>query len=124
MPIKSSLDLEVYQLAYKFAMKIFELTKKFPPEEKFSLTDQLRRSSRSVAGNTVEGWGKRVYANNFKRHLIDAAGSLEESKAWLLFARDCKYLTAEVCNEIFTEAEILGSKLRRLHDNWKDFDNP
>jgi four helix bundle protein len=121
MPIKSFLDLEVYQLAHKFAMKVFEITRTFPNEERFALTDQLRRSSRSIAGNTAEGWGKRVYINSFKRHLIDANGSLEESKAWLLFAKDCKYITEDICNELFKDAEVIGTKLCRLHDTWKDF---
>jgi four helix bundle protein len=121
MPIKSFLDLEVYQLAHKFAMKIFEITKNFPTEEKYSLTDQIRRSSRSIAVNTAEGWGKRIYVGNFKRHLVDGIGSLEESKSWLLFARDCNYLSIDMYNKLLAEAEVLGTKIRRLHDNWKDF---
>jgi len=121
MPIKSFLDLEVYQLAHKFAMKIFAITKKFPTEEKYSLTDQIRRSSRSIAVNTAEGWGKRIYVGNFKRHLVDGIGSLEESKSWLLFAKDCNYITIELYNQLLAEAEVLGTKIRRLHDNWKDF---
>ena len=121
MSIKSFLDLEVYQLAHKFAMRIFEITKRFPVEEKYSLTDQVRRSTRSIAVNTAEGWGKRTYTGNFKRHLVDGMGSLEESKSWLLFAKDCNYITIEIYNQLLTEAEVLGSKLRRLHDKWKDF---
>jgi four helix bundle protein len=61
MAIKSFLDLEMYVLAHTFAMKIFEITKCFPSDEKYSLTDQIRRSSRSIAGNIAEGWGKREY---------------------------------------------------------------
>jgi four helix bundle protein len=121
MAIKSFLDLEVYQLAHKFAMTIFEITRNFPFEERFSLTDQIRRSSRSIAVNTAEGWGKRIYINCFKRHLIDGLGSLEESKSWLLFAKDCNYITMDIYNQLLDEAEVLGSKLRRLHDTWKDF---
>jgi four helix bundle protein len=121
MPIKSFLDLEVYQLAHKFAMRIFEVTKTFPYEERFSLTDQVRRSTRSIAVNTAEGWGKREYVGNFKRHLVDGMGSLEESKSWLLFAKDCNYITIDIYNQLLTEAEVLGSRLRRLHNNWKDF---
>jgi len=121
MPIKSFLDLEVYQLAHKFAMKVFEITKKFPIEEKYSLTEQIRRSSRSIAVNTAEGWGKRIYVGNFKRHLVDGIGSLEESKSWLLFAKDCSYINIELYNQLLAEAEVLGTKIRRLHDNWKDF---
>lgn len=121
MAIKSFLDLEVYQLAHTFAMKVFEITQRFPSEEKYSLTDQIRRSSRSIAVNTAEGWGKREYVGNFKRHLVDGMGSLEESKSWLLFAKDCNYITIDICNQLLMEAEVLGAKLRRLHDTWKDF---
>jgi four helix bundle protein len=121
MAIKSFLDLETYQLAHQFAMRIFELSKSFPSEEKYSLTDQIRRSSRSVAVNVAEGWGKRKYINSFKRHLVDANGSLEESRAWLVFARDCNYITPIIYKELMNESEIIGSKLWRLHDNWKDF---
>lgn len=121
MPITSLLDLEVYQPAHKFAMKIFEITKRFPLEEKYSLTDQVRRSSRSVAVNTAEGWGKREYIGNFKRHVVDGMGSLEESKSWLLFVKDRNYLTIDIYNQLRSEAEVLGPGLRRLHDNWTDF---
>ena len=84
MPIKSFQDLEVYQLSHAFAMKIFFLTAHFPTEEKYSLTDQIRRSSRSVAANIAEGWGKRIYINNFKKQLVDANDSLEESKIMVI----------------------------------------
>ena len=89
-PIKTFRDLEVYELSRKLALKIFILSKKFPPEEKYSLTDQVRRSSRSIAANIAEAWGKRIYEDGFKRHLIDALGSLEETKSWLLSGYDCE----------------------------------
>ena len=88
MPIKTFTDLDVYNLSHELAMEVFYLTQKFPPEEKYSLTDQVRRSSRSVAVNIAEGWGKRIYPANFKRHLVDSNGSLEETKSWLLFSKD------------------------------------
>lgn len=121
MAIKTFQDLEVYKLSHEFAMKIFSLTKNFPLEERFSLTDQIRRSSRSVAANIAEGWGKRIYINNFKRHLVDSNGSLEESKSWLLFSKDCDYINEQTKLELFSKAEAIGSKLWRLHDTWKDF---
>ncbi len=121
MPIKTFQDLEVYQLSHAFAMKIFFMTSNFPVEEKYSLTDQIRRSSRSVAANIAEGCGKRRYINNFKKQLVDANGSLEESKSWLLFSKDCNYINNEKRAELFNEAEVIGSKIWRLHDNWKDF---
>ena len=90
--IKSYKDLKVYKLSYKLAMEIFWMTKTFPKEELYSLTSQIRDSSRSVPGNIGEGWAKRRYENIFKRHLIDAIGSCEETKILLDFSLDCKYI--------------------------------
>ena len=90
--IKSINDLKIYKLAYKLAMEIFEISKKFPKEETFSLTDQIRRSSRSVAINIREGFAKRKYENVFIKQLNDSFGSSEETRGWLSFAKDCKYL--------------------------------
>jgi four helix bundle protein len=92
MAIKTIHDLEVYRLAYSLAMQIFKQTIRFPKEEIYSLTDQIRRSSRSVAINIREGYAKRTYENVFTRHLNDAFGSSEETRGWLLFARDCGYM--------------------------------
>jgi len=117
--IKTVKDLEVYLLAYKMAMNIFEASKCFPAEEKFSLTDQIRRSSRSVAVNISEGWGKRVYVQLFKRHLIDSIGSLEETKSWLSFAKDCGYLSKSEYLKLDSESDKIGSKIYRLYENWK-----
>lgn len=121
MPIKTFQDLEVYQLAHSFAMKIFYITQTFPKEEKYSLTDQMIRSTRSIAANIAEGWGKRIYINHFKKHLIDANGSLEESKSWLLFSKDCNYINQYELSELFKQSETIGAKLWRLYDNWKSF---
>jgi four helix bundle protein len=90
--IKSCKDLKVYQLAYKLAIEIFEITKQFPNKETYSLTDQIIRSSRSVAINIREGFAKRKYEQVFIRHLNDALGSSEETRGWLDFALDCKYI--------------------------------
>lgn len=84
MGIKSIDDLKVYNLAFELAMEIFKLTLNFPKEERFSLTDQIRRSSRSVAINIREGFAKRKYENVFIRHLNDALGSSEETRGWLV----------------------------------------
>jgi four helix bundle protein len=120
--IKTFRDLQVYQIAHALAMRIFELSKSFPAEERYSLTDQVRRSSRSVAVNIAEGWGKRVYENSFKRHLIDSTGSLEESKSWILFALNCQYINQEQYDSLIAEYEILGAKLYRLYETWKSFE--
>ena len=86
-------DLKVYQLAYKLAMEIFEITKSFPKEERYSLTDQIRRSSRSVPGNIAEAWKKRIYPKMFVSKIIDAAGEAGETEVWLDIAKDAEYLS-------------------------------
>lgn len=121
MPIKKFLDLDTYKLSRELAKEIFQLTLKFPPEETYSLTDQIRRSSRSVKANIAEGWGKRIYINSFKRHLVDSNGSLEETKSWCISALDCDYISEEVYNDLTNKAEIIGGKLWKLHDTWTDF---
>jgi four helix bundle protein len=88
-------DLKVYQLAYKLAMEIFELSKSFPKEEKYSLTDQIVRSSRSVPANIVEGWMKRLYVKMFISKMNDSLGESGETEVWLNFSLDCGYITKE-----------------------------
>src|SRR2546429_2131104 len=88
-------DLKVYQLAYKLAMEIFHLSKAFPKEEIYSLTDQIRRSSRSVAANLAEGFRKRRYPNMLVSKLTDCDGEATETQVWLDFALDCGYLSKE-----------------------------
>ena len=117
--IQSFNDLEVYQIARKLEKEIFNLTKKFPAEEKYSLTDQIRRSSRSVKANIAEGWGKKFYVDVFKRHLIDSSGSKDETISWLQSALDCNYISEEVFNSLYKEYDILGSKIFKLWENWK-----
>lgn len=93
--LKGHRDLKVYQLADNLAMEIFEVSKAFPKEEKYSLTDQIRRSSRSVAANIAEGFRKRQYPKMFVSKLADADGEATETQVWLDFARDSKYLSPE-----------------------------
>lgn len=96
MYVKSAKDLDVYKLAYEQAMEIFSLSKVFPKEEKYSLTDQIRRASRSVCGNLREAWAKRKYIAHFASKLTDCDGENAETDTWLDFARDCGYITIEV----------------------------
>jgi four helix bundle protein len=117
--IKSYKDLEVYNLSYQLAMEIFQLTKKFPKEELYSLSSQIVRSSRSVSANIVEVWAKRVYENKLKVHLIDVLGSATETQNWILFAKDCNYLTTEEFNSLNDKLELIGKMLTKLHQNWK-----
>jgi len=88
-------DLKVYQLAYKLAMEIFDITKTFPKEERYSLTDQIRRSSRSVAANIAEAWKKRIYPKMFLSKIIDSAGEAGETEVWLDIGKDAGYLSVE-----------------------------
>jgi len=90
--INSFRDLIVYQKAYKDAMEIFELTKGFPRDEKYSLTDQIRRSSRSVTACIAEAWAKKLYVKNFVSKLTDALGEEYETEVWLDYSRDCGYI--------------------------------
>ncbi len=85
-------DLKVYQKAYSLAMQIFDITKTFPKEEKYSLTDQIRRSSRSVVTNIVEGWQKRLYPKSFISKMVDSLGECGETEVWLNFSLDCDYI--------------------------------
>jgi four helix bundle protein len=108
-PIKSHEELEVYQMAFEAAMKIFELSKKFPVEERYSLTDQIRRSSRSVCANLAEAWRKRRYEAAFIAKLNDCEAEAAETQTWLKFAVKCDYLDVEIAREIYlTYNRILG----------------
>ncbi len=100
MNYKGYRDLKVYQLAYRLAMEIFELTKTFPVEERYSLTDQMRRSSRSIPSNIAEAWKKRVYPKSFVSKIIDAAGEAGETEAWLSISKDAGYISAEKYTEL------------------------
>jgi four helix bundle protein len=98
--ISSYKDLRVFQHAMDGAMKIFDLTKAFPGEEKYSLVDQIRRSSRSVCTNIAEAWRKRRYKAAFIAKLSDAEGEACETQVWVEFARRCGYLTDVICHDL------------------------
>lgn len=102
-------------------MEIFELTRKFPKEEKYSLTDQIIRSSRSVPINIREGFAKRKYENIFTKHLIDAVGSSEETRGWLDFALDCNYITKEEYESYNKSYDEINAMLYSLNKNWQKF---
>ena len=117
--IRSFSDLEVYQLSFQFATDIFMISKDFPSVEKYSLTSQIIRSTRSIAANIAEGFGKRTYEGEFKRHLVYSTGSLEESKVWLKFAFDCNYITQQQYETFESQTKHIGAKLFKLYTNWK-----
>ena len=119
--IKSCKDLKVYNLAFELAMQVFEMTKAFPNEEKYSLTDQIRRSSRSAAINIREGFAKRRYENVFIRHLNDSIGSGEETRGWLDFAHACQYIQDDTHEELEQRYEELNKMLYSLMNNWKSY---
>ncbi len=93
--IESFKDLIIYQKAYKLAMEIFEISKSFPKEEKYSLTDQIRRSSRSVTSCLAESWAKRRYKKAFINKLTDSLGEENETEVWLDYLKDCQYIPDE-----------------------------
>jgi four helix bundle protein len=116
MQITSAKELVVYDKAYQLSMSIFELSKKFPPEERFSLTSQIRRSSRSVCLNLREAWAKRRFAPHFISKLTDCDGENSETDTALDFAKDCEYITVDehstltsLCTEV---GKMLGSMIR------------
>ncbi|MDZ4820705.1 MAG: four helix bundle protein [Planctomycetota bacterium] len=119
--IRSFKELRVWQNAMNSAMQIFEVTKTFPPEEKYSMTDQIRRSSRSVAANLSEAWRKRRYPAAFVSKLSDCEGEAAETQTWIEFAKRCNYLTEEQANELDQcYEEILGQLVRMINqpDAW------
>jgi four helix bundle protein len=104
-------DLRVYQLAYQLAMRIFHESKRFPPEERYSLTDQIRRASRSVSGNIAEGYRKRQYPNAFVSKMADADGEGAETQGWIDYGRDWGYWSAELADELTRGYEEVGRML-------------
>src|SRR2546421_11304520 len=104
-------DLKVYQLAYRLAMDIFRESKSFPSEEKYSLTDQIRRASRSVAANIAEGYRKKRYPRMFVSKMADADGEATETQVWLDFARDCGYLSSQLQSKLTLGYEEVGRML-------------
>jgi len=117
--IKTFFDLDVYRIGNEYAMNIFVLTRTFPKSETYSLTSQIVDSSRSICANIAEGWGRRTYEGEFKKFLVYSMGSLQETKSWLQFALQCKYINIEEHSKLMEDAEIIGAKLFKLHQNWK-----
>jgi len=116
--IRSVKDLKVYNLAFELAMEFFNLTKYFPKEEQYSLTDQMRRSSRSVAINIREGFAKKRYENVFIRHLNDSMGSSEETRGWLDFSVRCQYIDSMMHEKLDTSYDEVNAMLYHLMKNW------
>ena len=121
MKIRTHNDLDVYKLAFEAAMEIFEISKKFPVEEKYSLTDQIRRSTRSVNANLAEAFRKRKYSKAFVSKLSDSEGEAAETQVWLDFALGCQYIDARIHKNLIENYDQVIGKLvnMSLHpENW------
>ena len=121
MKIRSHKELEVYKLSFDTAMTIFELTKGFPKEETYSLTDQIRQSSRSVCSNLAEAFRKRRYPKSIISKLSDSEGEAAESQTWLDFSCSCGYLNESECRSLNESYEKILGKLvtMSIHpENW------
>jgi four helix bundle protein len=107
-------DLVVYKNARKLAKLIFELTKSFPKEEMYSLTDQVRRSSRSVGAQIAEAWAKRRYKKHFVSKLTDADGEQQETQHWIETAEDCRYLSLEQTQKLNSSLSEIGRMINSM----------
>jgi four helix bundle protein len=115
--IESYKELIVYQKAYKLAMEIFEISKEFPKEEKYSLTDQIRRSSRSVTSSIGEAWAKRRYEKVFVNKMTDSLSEENETEVWLDYSFDCNYIQKETHQRILNEYEEVRRMLISIINN-------
>jgi four helix bundle protein len=115
--IRSYRELRVYQAAFTAAMRSFELTKGFPVEERFSLVDQIRRSSRAVCANLAEAWRKRRYEAHFVSKLTDSESEAEETRVWLEFATRCGYLEACLALELDNVYDQILAQLVKMHSS-------
>lgn len=119
MLAKSAKELKVYKLGYVLAIEIFEISKTWPKEETYSLTDQIRRSSRYVCANLREAWSKRRYEAHFVSKLTDVDAENNETDTWLDFAKDCQYLSAKDHEPLMIQCQqvgnMIGSMLKSAH---------
>ena len=119
--ITSHKDLRVYQRSFDLGMRVFEITKRFPNDEKYSLSDQVRRSARSVSGNIAEAWRKRRYPKSFVAKLTDSEGEAAETQVWLDYALACGYMDEETHSSMVNEYDqLLGMLVTMIinPDKW------
>ena len=120
--IRKHTDLDVYKLSFETAMSLFEITKFFPTEERYSLTDQVRRASRSVSANITEAWRKRRYPAAFVSKLSDAEAEAAETQTWLQYAVACVYITPDQARPLYAAYDsIIGMLVTMIKnpDHWK-----
>ncbi len=114
-------DLKVYQLSYESAKEIHHITKRFPTEERYSLTDQIRRATRAMPAIIGEAWKKRRYPKSFVSKLTDALGEQAETTIWLDFAKDFKYISEEERKRLTAQYDEIGAMLHSMIDNPNKF---
>ncbi len=114
-------DLLAYKKSVEVSMKIFEISKAFPKEETYSLTDQIRRSSRSVSTNIAESYRKRIYPKHYTSKLSDSDAENLETQVWLEYALRCKYITSEVYEKLINDTEEIGKLVNYMILNPKKF---
>lgn len=112
--VKSFRELEVYKLSREMARDIFQISKRFPKEETYSLTDQVRRSSRSIGAQIAEAWAKRKYEKHFISKLTDADGEQQETQHWMETAFDCNYLDKPTLKILLNKCESIGKMLNGM----------
>ena len=114
-------DLDVYKVAFESAMRIFQLTKSFPTEERFSMIDQIRRSSRSVCSNIAEGWRKRRYEAVFRNKITDSMQEASETQCWLEFSLACRYIGKEIFDKLDNDYERIIAMLNGIEKQSEKF---
>ncbi|MDA0835390.1 MAG: four helix bundle protein [Planctomycetota bacterium] len=114
-------ELDVYQRAFEAAMNVFRLSKTFPTDEKYSLTDQIRRSSRSVCANLAEAWRKRRYEAAFISKLSDSESEASETQVWIQFAVKCEYVPRDEARQLYEEYESVIAQIVHMVHNSKDW---
>ena len=121
MAVQSAKELTVYRKSYVLAMKLFDVSKRFPAEERFALTGQIRRSSRSVCNNLREAWAKRRYPSHFLSKLTDCDGENSETDTSLDFARDCGYINEAAHRDLAAQCTEVGRMLGSMITNPEPF---
>ena len=119
--VNSWRELATYKTAFELQQRIFEVSKSWPREESYSLTDQIRRSSRSIGANIAESWAKRRYPAHFKSKLTDADGELQETLHWLDTAKACSYLKEAQWADLEALAESAGKQLGSMINQHESF---
>ena len=114
--VKSFRELDVYKLSREVSKEIFMLSKGFPVEERYSLTDQIRHSSRSVGAQIAEAWGKRKYERHFLSKLTDADSEQLETQHWLEIAEESEYISVIVCKSLLSKCESIGKMIQSMMD--------